>query len=84
MRRQPLIRLHLALHTTILLNCAYKSTAAATPVCATAVVSSPTGDNGCNYGACKSLTYGSLTCAYDNSFCDSSTEEWMTAARSST
>ena len=78
MRRQPLIRLHLALHTTILLNCAYKSTAAATPVCATFPVSSPSGDNGCNYGACKSLTSGSLTCAYDNSFCGS-TDEWLTA-----
>ena len=80
MRRQPLIRLHLALHTTILLNCAYKSTAAATPVCASAAVSSPTGDNGCNYGACKSLTTSTMTCQYDSSFCDSGTEEWMTAA----
>ena len=79
MRRQPLIRLHLALHTTILLNCAYKSTAAATPVCATFPVSSPSGDNGCNYGACKSLASGTLNCAYDNSFCGS-TEEWLTAA----
>ena len=54
-----------------------KSTA--TPVCATATVSSPAGDNGCNYGACKSLTSGTLNCAYDNSFCGS-TEEWLTAA----
>ena len=80
MRRQPLIRLHLALHTTILLNCAYKSTAAATPVCAIAIVSSPTDDNGCNCGACKSLTTSTMTCQYDSSFCDSGTEEWMTAA----
>ena len=80
MRRQPLIRLHLALHTTILLNCAYKSTAAATPVCASAAVSSPTGDNGCNYGACKSLTTSTMTCQYDSSFCASGTEEWLTAA----
>ena len=79
MRRQPLIRLHLALHTTILLNCAYKSTAAATPVCASAAVSSPTGDNGCNYGACKSLTSGTLTCVYDESFCDAATEDYLTA-----
>ena len=80
MRRQPLIRLHLALHTTILLNCAYKSTAAATPVCASAAVSSPTGDNGCNYGACRSLTTSTMTCQYDSSFCASGTEEWLTAA----
>ena len=53
--------------------------ATATPVCASATVSSPTDDNGCNYGACKSLTTGSHTCAYDKSFC-STTEEWMTAA----
>ena len=38
----------------------------------------PTGDNGCNYGACKSLTGGTLTCAYDSSFCGS-TEDWLTA-----
>ena len=53
--------------------------ATATPVCATATVSSPAGDNGCNYGACKSLASGTLNCAYDNSFCGS-TEEWLTAA----
>ena len=53
--------------------------ATATPVCTTATVSSPAGDNGCNYGACKSLTSGTLNCAYDNSFCGS-TEEWLTAA----
>ena len=54
--------------------------ATATPVCATATVSSPSDENGCNYGACKSLTSGTMNCAYDSSFCDSSTEEWMTAA----
>jgi len=53
--------------------------AAATPLCATAPVSSPAAENGCNYGACKSLTSTTLTCAYDNSFCGS-TEEWLTAA----
>ena len=56
-----------------------KSTA--TAVCQSANrVTSPTPDNGCNFGACKSLTSDTLTCAYDSSFCDSSTEEWMTAA----
>ena len=37
------------------------------------------GDNGCNYGACKSLASGTLNCAYDRPFCGS-TEEWLTAA----
>ena len=54
--------------------------ATATPVCATATVSSPSGDNGCNYGACRSLTTSTMTCQYDSSFCASGTEEWLTAA----
>ena len=54
--------------------------ATATPVCATATVSSPAGDNGCNYGACRSLTTSTMTCQYDSSFCASGTEEWLTAA----
>ena len=53
-----------------------KSTA--TKDCQSTVVTSPAGDNGCNYGACKSLTGGTLTCAYDSSFCGS-TEDWLTA-----
>ena len=53
--------------------------AAATPLCATAPVSSPAAENGCNYGACKSLTSGTLTCVYDESFCDAATEDYLTA-----
>ena len=47
-----------------------KSTA--TAVCQSATVTSPTPDNGCNFGACQSLSDDSLTCAYDSSFCDRS------------
>ena len=76
-RRHTMLRLLLALALAVP-AAGQEPKSTATPVCATAAVSSPAGDNGCNYGACKSLTSGTLNCAYDNSFC-SSTEEWMTA-----
>ena len=53
-----------------------KSTA--TKDCKSTVVTSPTPDTGCNFGACKSITSGTLTCAYDSTFCGS-TEDWLTA-----
>ena len=53
---------------------------AATAVCQSATVTSPAPDNGCNFGACQSLSDDSLTCAYDSSFCDTSTQQWLTAA----
>ena len=55
-----------------------KSTA--TKDCQSTVVTSPAGDNGCNFGACQSLSDSSITCAYDSSFCDTSTQQWLTAA----
>ena len=54
-----------------------KSTA--TPVCTTATVTSPKADSGCNFGACKSLTSNTITCAYDESFCKAATEDYLTA-----
>ena len=53
---------------------------AATAVCQSATVTSPAPDNGCNFGACQSLSDNSLTCAYDSSFCDTSIQQWLTAA----
>jgi len=47
--------------------------------CACATVASPSGDNGCNFGACRSMITAETTCVYDSSFC-SITDTWLTAA----
>ena len=47
--------------------------------CASAKVASPSGDNGCNFGACRSMITAETTCVYDSSFC-SITDTWLTAA----
>ena len=77
-RRPTMLRLLLALALAVP-AAGQEPKSTATPVCATAAVSSPAGDNGCNYGACKSLTSGTLTCVYDESFCDAATEDYLTA-----